>query len=123
MPVKTILLVEDELAAAELLQMLFEDSGYVLLTAGTVHEAEQLWKRCGAAIDLVITDLNLDGDRVAGFRLTEAWQHENPDLKVLYTSGFSRDCIPIGDRPGTVFLPKPYHPSVLLDNVAHLLWT
>jgi hypothetical protein len=47
----------------------------------------------------------------------------DPELKVLFTSGYTDEAIAEHGvlEPGTAFLPKPYQPAVLLRKVREIL--
>ena len=57
MPAATILLVEDSQLVTDALRILFDDSGYNVLTAASVSEAVD--QATSATIDIMLLDLNL----------------------------------------------------------------
>ena len=75
----------------------------------------------GSPIRLVITDviMPLMGGKVMSEWLTTTY----PDLKVLFTSGYTDGAIThhgVLER-GVEFLPKPYTPAILTGKVRELL--
>jgi len=45
----------------------------------------------------------------------------NPDLKILFTSGYTEDAVTGWGMPGMQFLPKPYTPATLVCKVREML--
>jgi len=60
---------------------------------------------------------------VTGLELAERLRQERPDLRVIISSGYSAEMVQAGvpDRPGIVYLPKPYTMSTLADTVRRCL--
>lgn len=65
---KTVLLVEDERDTRELLTHALERAGYACLPAASAREALD-WARGAAALDVVVSDVVLQGDDTGGLRL------------------------------------------------------
>jgi two-component system, cell cycle sensor histidine kinase and response regulator CckA len=115
---ETILVVEDEPDLRELVLQILDSSGYKVITAGSGAEALQAWATHRAEIRLLLTDLALP-DGMSGQDLADRLTTENPQLRVILTSGYS------AGLPGTElagvdsrrFLAKPYRPSTLLEIV------
>ena len=123
---ETILLVEDEMALRELARIVLEDYNYQILEAGSGVQALKVWEEHKGKIDMLLTDMVMP-EGMTGRDLAERLQAEKPNLKVLYSSGYSPDVVggyfklPENSR----FLAKPYQPPILaqavrecLDNVA-----
>jgi PAS domain S-box-containing protein len=111
---ETILVVEDETPVRELVSSLLSSYGYRILQADSGLKALEIWRGCKEKVDLVLTDLVMP-DRVNGRELAERLWAERPDLKVIFTSGYSADVVG-GDfvlRSGLNYLQKPYHPYKL----------
>jgi two-component system cell cycle sensor histidine kinase/response regulator CckA len=81
---ETILLVEDDGAVRDTVVDFLRRLGYRVLEAATGTEALSLEER----FDLVITDVVLPGG-ISGFELGSRLAERHPDLKILYTSGYS----------------------------------
>jgi signal transduction histidine kinase len=115
---ETILVVEDEPALRELVVNILELCGYRTFQAGTGKEALQVWEERKAEVDLLLTDMVMPGG-VSGPQLAQQLQAEDPDLRVIYTSGYSPGMAgkDIALLEGFNFLPKPYPPQRL----AHLV--
>jgi PAS domain S-box-containing protein len=111
---ETILVVEDETPVRELVSSLLSSYGYRILQAESGLKALEIWRGCKEKVDLVLTDLVMP-DRVNGRELAERLWAERPDLKVIFTSGYSADVVG-GDfvlRNGLNYLQKPYPPYKL----------
>ncbi|HMA99652.1 MAG TPA: response regulator [Spirochaetota bacterium] len=84
---KTILLVEDEVAIANALQMVFEDKGYNVFIADNINLATLKITEA----DLIILDLMLPGGKKKfnGFTLLEnVWDRLTDSQGVMIYSGF-----------------------------------
>jgi PAS domain S-box-containing protein len=119
---ETILLVEDEKPVRELVARVLEKHGYKILQAGTGVEAIQVWREHKDEIALLLTDLVMP-DNMNGRELAEALWQEQPELKVVFTSGYSADIVGKDFRieADTNFLQKPYHPQLLALTVRKCL--
>jgi PAS domain S-box-containing protein len=119
---ETILVVEDEAPLRDLVCRLLSRQGYNILQAESGLKALEVWKQNGPGIDLVLTDLVMP-DRVNGRELAEKLWAERPDLKVIFTSGYSADAVGkdfvIGG--GLNYLQKPYPPQKLTTMVRQCL--
>jgi nitrogen-specific signal transduction histidine kinase/CheY-like chemotaxis protein len=111
---ETILLVEDEKPVRELVARVLERHGYKLLQAGTGAEAVEVWRSHKDQIHLLLTDLIMPGN-MNGRELAEALWMERPELKVIFTSGYSADIVgkDFKIESDLNFLQKPYHPQTL----------
>jgi two-component system cell cycle sensor histidine kinase/response regulator CckA len=111
---ETILVVEDEPALRELVVNILELCGYRIYQARSGVEAVKVWEKHKSEIDLLLTDMVMPGG-MSGRQLAERLQAEDPDLKVIYTSGYSPGMAgkDIALLEGFNFLAKPYPPSRL----------
>ncbi len=82
-PLKTILLVDDELDVREVVVAVLSEPGYTVLTAANGYEAMRILVR--GQVDLLLTDIKLPG--VDGFDLACQATRMRPNLRVLYLSG------------------------------------
>jgi CheY-like chemotaxis protein len=108
-----VLVVEDDpfvrLFAVEVL----EEEGFEVIEAGTGQEG--LDRSDGA--DLLFTDIRLPGE-LNGWDVAERCRHRDPDLPVIYATGFSD----VAGRavPGSVLFQKPYRAEQLVRTVRKL---
>jgi Response regulator containing CheY-like receiver, AAA-type ATPase, and DNA-binding domains len=119
---ETILVVEDEAPVRELVCDLLAGHGYKILQAESGRKALDVWNQSKDQIDLVLTDLVMP-DRMNGRELAERLWLEKPDLKVIFTSGYSAEVVgkDFVMRRGLNYLQKPYHPQRLASVVRDCL--
>jgi PAS domain S-box-containing protein len=112
---KTILLVDDEEMIRELARVVLESGGYRVLEACDGEQAIEVYCSRSADIDLTILDLTMP--RLSGQDTFRALVALDPDVRVLFSSGYSADTL--ADTEGALgLLPKPYRPIDLLEAVA-----
>jgi len=105
---ETILVVEDQPATSQITRILLESWGYRVLEAHSGEEAVDVFGRDGHGIHLVLTDVIMPG--MNGAELARALLERQPDLRVVFMSGYPNDQV---NRPDTAFLPKPFNPASL----------
>jgi two-component system cell cycle sensor histidine kinase/response regulator CckA len=115
---ETILLVEDEQSLRVLTRNVLTRLGYRVLEATTGVTALEVWREHRDDIRLLLTDLVMP-DGMTGRELAERLIEADPKLKVIYTSGYSRDIagnnFPLQD--GVNFLSKPFQAAKLAQTV------
>ena len=119
---ETILVVEDEPALRELVQEILERKGYRVLEASTGVQALKIWDQRKNDIDLILTDMMMP-EGVSGRDLAQHALHDRPEMRVIYTSGYSLDVVSpdFSVKEGTNFLQKPYDPEMLAQVVRECL--
>lgn len=119
---ETILVVEDEPPLRELVTEILSLYGYKVLGAGSGVEALNVWEQHHAEIDLLLTDLVMP-EGVSGRELAERLARQEPELRVIYTSGYSPGMSgkDFALLEGFNFLPKPYPPTRLAEAVRQCL--
>ena len=81
----TVLIVEDEEPLRVLAESSIQGFGYQTLNAAT--PAEALAVVAEQSVDILFTDLSMEGDSEAGLKLGKAATEVKPGLAVLYTTG------------------------------------
>ena len=116
-----LLVVEDEPAVRQLVRRILIGQGHTVIEAGNASEALALVEQTNAHIDLLVTDLVLPG--LSGRELWEHLQARQPDLPVIYMSGYTQDAvIQHGVLQSRVnFLQKPFSPDALVAKVNQVL--
>jgi DNA-binding NtrC family response regulator len=103
-----ILIVEDETQVRVLSESYLRDQGHETLSAANLEEALAVLE-VAQAVDLLFTDISLQGDSQAGLTLAQKATEQRPALKVLYTTGLSiTDGMKAMFVESSAFLPKPY---------------
>jgi CheY-like chemotaxis protein len=111
-PPPTILVVEDEPLIQMVTSEALHDSGYRVLVARDADEAIGILSR-DDSVRLLFTDIVMPG-ALDGFGLAAWAKSVRPDLKVLYTSGYSWAAAQAHDgRVHGELLRKPYRAGEL----------
>lgn len=121
---ETIFLVEDEPALRGVAAKVLRNYGYHVITAASGAEALQTWPSHADQVDLLLTDMVMP-DGVSGGELAQRLRAAKPELKVLFSSGYSTDLVGRNAylQDGKNFLPKPYNPDKLAHTVRRCLDT
>lgn len=103
-----ILVVEDEMDLRWFFAEIIEHLGYQARVASNGREALEVVKKQGLRPDLLITDVVMPG--MSGKMLATRLTKIQPDLKVLYVSGYTDNAIVHHGvlDPQTPFLQKPF---------------
>jgi nitrogen-specific signal transduction histidine kinase len=118
---ETVLVVEDEEIVRNVSVQILEQLGYRVLQARNGTEAIAEVQGYGARIDLLLTDVVMPG--MNGGELATQLVLHNPEMKVLFTSGYTEDVISHHGvlAEGVSFIGKPYTPSSLARKVREVL--
>lgn len=114
-----ILLVEDEPLLREMARRTLESCGHTVLATSSACEATRMVMDERDSIDLIVTDLALPG--MGGRELAGRLRALRPEIKVLFTSGYSRDLCDCNIKEEDRFLPKPFKPATLAQAVDEAL--
>jgi len=111
-----VLVVDDEPPVRAFVSSVLKDAGYAITTAENARDAMRIVAEHGVP-DLLLTDLRMPG--TSGDELAARLRHDNPDLRVLYLTGFAGELF---DHRGTLwkneaFLDKPCTVRGLLEAV------
>ena len=117
-----ILIVEDDPAVREMLEILLAAEGHRPTAFAGAAEAIALAARGAAALDVIVVDYNLPGD-LTGIeliaRLRESLAQEVPAL--VLTGDISTDTLQAIGRAGCTHLYKPADPEELMHEIQVLL--
>ncbi len=118
---EVILAVEDDDDVRAYTVECLRELGYRVLEAADGTAALRLLERRAAPVDLLFTDVVMPG--MSGRELADAARLRQPDLRVLYTSGYTRNAIVHGGRldAGVEMLPKPFTFAALAQAVRDAL--
>ena len=121
---ETILIVEDEETLREMAHDILQNCGYHILEASDGREAIEVWRQSADKIDLLLTDLVMP-EKLSGVDLAERLLADRPDLKIIFTSGYSSTEIgaELLARSQARFLQKPFTHTTLARTVRDCLDT
>ncbi len=120
-PGATILVTEDDQAVRRVAVKILEKLGYETLEARNGQEALEILDS-RPDVSLLFTDVIMPGG-MNGRQLAEAARRRRPDLKVLFSSGYSQTAI-IRDgklEDGVELIAKPYQNTELAQRVSQVL--
>ena len=118
----TIFVVEDEPSLRALVRKVLERHGFDVVDAASGVAALAMWEQNKAAVNVLLTDMVMP-DGMTGRELADRLQTDNPNLKVVYTTGYSAELLgkDIVLKEGYNFLQKPYPPSKLIETIRNAL--
>lgn len=118
---KTILVVDDEPEVRKLVSAMVGQFGYSVMTADSGEHALTLYKNHKGPIDLLITDVIAPG--MSGPMLADKLAEFQPDLKVLYISGYDNTHVvqKYVVEKGHALLTKPFTLEEMQAKVRELL--
>jgi signal transduction histidine kinase/CheY-like chemotaxis protein len=115
-----VLVAEDEAQVRRMTVEALCELGYTVVQAGDGAQALQQL-RTQPRVDLLFTDIVMPDmtGRVLADKALEDW----PDLKVLYTTGYTRNAVVHNGMldAGVAFLPKPFSLEGLANKIADVL--
>lgn len=117
----TVLLAEDEELLRGITALVLRRAGYNVLEAATTKAAGEMAAHSKGAVHVLIADVGLP--EIGGVRLFQELAEANPEMKVVFISGYTQDTIrDVAQLPqGTEFLEKPFEQAALLETVGRLL--
>jgi CheY-like chemotaxis protein len=117
----TVLVVDDEPEIRKLVGAMVTQFGYTVLTADSGDHALTIYKHHKSPIELLITDVVAPG--MSGPMLADKLSAMQPDLKVLYISGYDSTHVvqKYVVEKGHALLAKPFTLEDLQAKVAELL--
>jgi two-component system cell cycle sensor histidine kinase/response regulator CckA len=118
---RTILVVDDEPEIRKLVGAMVSNLGYTVMTADSGEHALTLYKNNKGPIDLLITDVVAPG--MSGPMLADKLTEIQPDLKVLYISGYDNTHVvqKYVVEKGHALLAKPFTVDEIQAKVRELL--
>jgi len=118
---ETVLIVEDDDSLRKLAQKVLQQHGYRVLAAENGEDALKVSEAHDGSIDLLITDVVMP--KMSGKETAERLQPLNPQMKVIYMSGYTDNAIAHHGvlAPGLNFLEKPFTPKGLARKVREVL--
>jgi two-component system, cell cycle sensor histidine kinase and response regulator CckA len=118
----TIFVVEDDAAVRCLVVEVLQSYNYHVIEAENGDSAIAMWPRLRDEVDLLLTDMVMPGT-ANGLDVARHCQGNKPDLKVIYTSGYSSELFGsnVKLQEGINYLPKPYLSNKLTTIIRNAL--
>lgn len=115
-----VLLIEDDELVADIVERLLVRLGKRVLRARDGAEGAQMFAEYESDIALVMLDCCLPD--IDGAALCRVLRQHAPQLPVILTSGWENESArSLADEGPTVFLPKPFYPSQIVEQMSVLL--
>jgi len=111
----SVLLVEDDELARELLEELLKEEGFGVVSVSSAEEALEIFRK--SRFDVVITDVRLPG--MSGLELLKRIRKENPLVEVIVITAFSsvEDAVKAIKLGAFHYITKPFEPEALVNLV------
>jgi|GEM_PF-585980 len=118
---ETILLAEDNQHVRTLALDILKMHGYRVWEAKNGNDALALLRSCDEPVNLLLTDVMMPD--MNGYDLYRRARRENPEMKVLYMSGYTRAVIThhVKTEDYGAFIQKPFTPRILATRVRQVL--
>jgi len=118
---QSILIIDDEAAVRETAMDILAESGFQVTTADNGYDGIDLFRNNYQQIDVVLLDMKMPG--LNGTETYRELRQISPDLKVIFTSGYSDAAVDrqVHESESITFLPKPYTADLLTKQVYAML--
>jgi two-component system, cell cycle sensor histidine kinase and response regulator CckA len=111
----TILIADDQAALRHAVVEILRTSGYKVLESESSMEALEMARQYSGKIDILLTDIVMPGLR--GPELARRITKVQPEIQVVYMSGYAEDFPEAQLPPNSVFLQKPFRFATLLEQL------
>src|SRR5688572_11722248 len=114
---ESLLLVEDNESVRQVTAQALRRRGYTVYEARNAEEAIEWFSKSASKVQLLVTDVVMPG--LSGPNLAARLVRMNPDLRVLYMSGYTDDATVVHGNfwGGVPLLQKPFTPAQLAESV------
>jgi CheY-like chemotaxis protein len=118
---EVVLIAEDDAALRQLSRIVLESFGYTVISAEDGEDALTKFRENREGISLVLLDMIMP--KKSGKEVCEAIRKVTPEIKILFTSGYTTDILKTEDLTecGAAFISKPFLPADLLKKVREVL--
>jgi CheY-like chemotaxis protein len=114
---RTVLVVEDDADARDLIASILEDAGYDVLSAGNGREALSRLRDCQGRCDLILLDLLMPVMNGWDFRRRQRETPAFADIPVFLMSAGAHLAVVRDELQATGYVPKPIAAAEILDIV------
>jgi PAS domain S-box-containing protein len=111
----TVLVADDEPVLRHAVVEILRASGYTVLEAQTAPDALVIARRHANALDVLLTDIVMPVMR--GPELARRVTEIQPDIRVIYMSGYAEGLPETELPPNSAFLQKPFRFATLLEQL------
>lgn len=115
----TVLVVEDELLVREVIVEYLRDCGFRVIEASNADDAIKML-RTDPRIDVVFSDVLMPGT-LDGFGLAQWIRREQPNVRIILTSGLARTAAASELCADGPLMPKPYNYGDVEGRIRSLL--
>lgn len=119
-PSVCVLIAEDEVMIADLIEATLEDEGLTAKVAHSGQEALTVLKAEPTGFHILITDIRV-GPPPDGWAVAHAAREANPAIGVIYITGDSMEEWRANGVPDSVLITKPFVPAQIVAAVMALL--
>jgi len=119
---EVVLVVEDEPEVKRMAERILGKGGYSVIGATHPAEAIEICRGGEQSVDLLLTDVIMP--EMLGTELVEKVRGVQPDLRVVYMSGYSHSVLApqaLTDNDRSAFIEKPFNARALLETIRDLL--
>jgi CheY-like chemotaxis protein len=116
-PLKTILVVDDDAEVRNVITQILSEAGRFILSAANGYEAVRALTE--HHVDLLVTDVRMPG--INGFELARQAKLLQPELQVIYLSGYVAEAERKAGRTFGLLLYKPIRRHDLLSEIKQAL--
>ena len=118
---KAALVVDDEKQVLSTIEIMLKNRGFQLYSAFSGSSAIKLYKKNKKEIDIVVLDMIMP--EMDGARTYLLLKEINPDIKVLFSSGYSMEAQiqELFNYGGVDFIQKPFSSNELLNKINELI--
>jgi two-component system, cell cycle sensor histidine kinase and response regulator CckA len=114
-----VLLVEDEPRVRSQARRLLQRSGYAVIEASDGIEGARLFEEHRGNVSVVVTDVVMP--IVGGLEMVATLRAQEPNLPVVFVSGYTAEDQDLPLDAHTVFLTKPYTIAALCDAIGSVV--
>ena len=116
-----VLVVEDDPLLHAIVEETLSDGGFAIVIASSGEEAVKLLDASDGKYLALVTDINLEPGKLAGWDVARRAREITPSFPVVYMSGDSAEEWASQGVPNSIMLSKPFAPAQLVTAVSQLL--
>jgi DNA-binding response OmpR family regulator len=118
-----ILVVDDDHLVQSVVEESLTDGGFEIVLASSGENAVELLDASDGKYRALVTDINLEPDKLDGWDVARHAREIDPNFPVVYMTGKDADDWASKGVPNSIMLAKPFAPAQLVTAVSQLLNT